>query len=136
MPLTDREAELLRLLELYLGQLQVAATKDPTTISPFGPEDAAVQRWLQLAIQCCLDLGDSYLGKSGVDEPPRYRDIFPALVRLKVIDEDLARRMERLTGFRNALAHAYSELSPNDTWRQLKMGLSALAEFARMMALQ
>src|SRR5437016_7359849 len=117
MPLTDRDEELLRLLNNYLTHLQASQGLDPQTLEPFGPEDAAVQRWFQLAIQCCLDLGDSLLGRLGEEEPPRYRDIFAALARRGIIEAPLAQRMEELAGFRNALAYAYPDFSPVDTWR-------------------
>lgn len=131
MPLTDRERELLRLLDTYRGHLQQQLTVDAATVEPFGSLDAAVQRWLQLAIQCCLDLGDALLGRLGLPEPPRYRDIFDALARAGVMDAPLARAMERLADHRNALAHAYLDLSPQETWRWLREGLPAMAEFAQ-----
>ena len=53
MPLTDRERELLRLLDMYRDHLQQQLTVDAAAVEPFGALDAAVQRWLQLAIQCC-----------------------------------------------------------------------------------
>jgi len=134
MSLTDREHSLLRLLNQYLQHLQDAQALDPQTLEPFGVEDAAVQRWLQLAIQCCLDLGDSLLGKLGEPEPPRYRDIFAALVRVGIIDPALAARLEQLADFRNALAHAYADLTPAETWRQVAQGLPAMAEFAKLVA--
>src|SRR5947207_7934867 len=129
MPLNNREQELLKLLRQYTASLRQMETVDPATVRPFDTQDAALQRWLQLAIQCCLDLGDSLLGRLGEEEPPRYRDIFTALVRRGVIEAPLAQRMEELTGFRNALAHAYADLSPVETWRRLRAGLPALAEF-------
>ena len=64
MPLTDRERELLRLLDTYRSHLQQSLAVDPTTVEAYGAQDAAMQRWLQLAIQCCLDLGDAH------NEPP------------------------------------------------------------------
>ena len=136
MPLTDREQELLRLLNAYLAHLQTAQALDPQTVEPFGTQDAAVQRWLQLAVQCCIDLGDSLLGRLGQPEPPRSRDIFPALVRIGVIDSSLAQPLEQLTDYRNALAHGYTELSPTETWNRVRQGLPTLAEFARRMAQQ
>src|SRR2546425_1179849 len=136
MPLTERERELLRLLDEYLEYLRQHLDLDATTLKAFGPVDAAVQRWLQLAIQCCLDLGDSLLAKLGEEEPSRYRDIFAALTRRKVIETPLAQQMEELAGFRNALAHAYADLSPVDTWRRLRDALPALAEFAERMSEQ
>jgi uncharacterized protein YutE (UPF0331/DUF86 family) len=136
MPLTDRERELLRLLETHLAHLRESETIDPASVQPFDTQDAAVQRWLQLAIQCCLDLGDSLLGRLREPEPPRYRDIFAALTRQGIIDEPLARMMERLTDFRNVLAHAYSEPTPAETWRTLRAGLPSLAEFAERVGRQ
>jgi uncharacterized protein YutE (UPF0331/DUF86 family) len=136
MPLTEREEELMRLLNDYLSRLRASQDLDARTIEPFGIQDAAVQRWLQLAIQCCLDLGDSLLARLGEQEPPRYRDIFAALVRRGVIEQPLARSMERLTEFRNALAHAYADLSPAATWQRLREGLPAIAAFAECISRQ
>jgi uncharacterized protein YutE (UPF0331/DUF86 family) len=131
VPLTDRERELLRLLDTYRGHLQQQLAVDPATVEPYGAQDAAVQRWLQLAIQCCLDLGDALLGRLGEPEPPRYRDIFAALVRVGVIGAPLAQALERLADHRNALTHAYIDLSPRETWQWVREGLPAMAEFAQ-----
>jgi uncharacterized protein YutE (UPF0331/DUF86 family) len=136
MPLDAREEELLRLLNDYIARLRAAANLAPQTLEPFGPDDAAVQRWFQLAIQCCIDLGDSLLGRLGVDEPPRSRDIFAALERHGVIGASVARQLEELTEFRNMLAHAYAKLSPVTTWERLRAGLPELAEFAQIMSEQ
>lgn len=130
MSSTERERELHRLLLRYLEYLQAWRDHDAATLVPFGPEDAAVQRWLQLAIQCCIDPGDRLLARLGEDEPPRSRDVFAALARRGVIEAPLSRRMEQLTGFRNVLAHAYDDLSPVATWQHLRDGLPAMAEFA------
>jgi uncharacterized protein YutE (UPF0331/DUF86 family) len=57
-------------------------------------------------------------------------------LRLGIIDAALARSMEELTDYRNALAHAYQSLLPAETWRRLGDGLTALAEFGRLMSRQ
>ena len=136
MPLTDREQSLLRLLNQYLVHLRSVQDLDPHTVEPFGTQDAAVQRWLQLAVQCCIDLGDSLLGRLGQPEPPRSRDIFPALARLGIVDTGLAQTLEQITDYRNTLAHAYADLSPAETWRRVRQGIPAMAEFARGMLQQ
>jgi uncharacterized protein YutE (UPF0331/DUF86 family) len=135
VPLTDRERELLRLLDTYRGHLQQSLSLDPATVEPYGAQDAAMQRWLQLAIQCCLDLGDALLGRLGEPEPPRYRDIFSALVRAGVIEAPLSQSMERLADHRNALSHAYIDLSPQETWQWVREGLPAMAAFAQRILL-
>jgi uncharacterized protein YutE (UPF0331/DUF86 family) len=52
-------------------------------------------------------------------------------VRAGVIDTALAQAMERLADHRNALTHAYIDLSPSETWRWVREGLPAMAEFAQ-----
>ncbi|HET6383954.1 MAG TPA: DUF86 domain-containing protein [Armatimonadota bacterium] len=136
MSLTRREQELLQLLRTYIDHLRRIQEIDPAGIEPFGEVDASAQRWLQLAIQCCLDLGDSLVAKLGKPEPSRYRDIFPELERARIIDSELTRSMVQLTGFRKALAHAYSTLSPSDTWQRIRQGLPALLTFAEKVAVQ
>src|SRR5262249_35651645 len=126
MPLTTREQELLRLLGGYLAHLRTARDLDPPTLRPFRNPDAAGQRWLQLAVQRCIDLGDSLLGRTGESKPLRSRDIFPALVRIGVIAGSLAQPLEQLTDFRNALAHGYTDLSPTETWNHVRQGLPTL----------
>jgi uncharacterized protein YutE (UPF0331/DUF86 family) len=86
MPLNKRQSELLRLLDKYIQRLEERSGDDPAAVEADGPLDAAVQRWLQLAIQCCIDLGDSLLGQVGEAEPARQRDIFTVLERHSIID--------------------------------------------------
>jgi uncharacterized protein YutE (UPF0331/DUF86 family) len=136
MPLTDREQELLRLLNSYLAQLQSVQNLDPATVTPFDMQDAAVQRWLQLSVQCCIDLGDSLLGRLNEPEPPRSRDVFQALARRGIIDPGLVGVLERLVDYRNALAHAYASLAPAETWRRVREGLPVMAAFAQSMLSQ
>ena len=135
MPLTERERKLFYLLDRQISWLKQRVEVDPDTIDPFGPEDVAVQRWLQLAVQCCLDLGDSILSGLGEPEPPRYRDIFPALARRGVIPAELVRSLESLAEFRYVLGHAYASLTPHDTWQRVREGIPVLVRYAEAIGL-
>jgi len=64
MPLDERQFELLRLLERYVSRLEAQSGVDPATVETDGPLDASVQRWLQVAVQCCIDLGRTDDGTS------------------------------------------------------------------------
>ncbi len=44
--------------------------------------------------------------------------------------------MERLAGFRNVLVHGYADLTPQQTWRELRRALPALEEFAENISRQ
>src|SRR3712207_4969936 len=43
------------------------------TAPPSRKDEAALERWLQLAIQMCIDLGDRVLAANNIEEPPRQR---------------------------------------------------------------
>ena len=130
MPPHDRELELLKLLERYIARLEAQAGVDAAAVDADGPLDASVQRWLQLAIQCCIDLGDSLLGQLGEPEPPRQRDVFPILERRGIIDGATSLGMMDLVRYRNTLIHAYASLSPMQTWEKLTTGLPVLKAFS------
>ena len=130
MPLDPRRAELLATLRGCIASLEQRTTGDPAAIERFSLEDVAVRYWLQVAIQCCLDVGDSILGELDLAEPGRYRDIFGALAHAGVIDASLVRPMEQLSDFRNALVHAYAGLNPNETWPRASQGATVLSRFA------
>jgi uncharacterized protein YutE (UPF0331/DUF86 family) len=133
--MTRREQELLRLLKRLATSLREADAVDPTTLRPFDAHDAAVQQWLQLAIQCCIDLRRGLLGRFGVPWTP-LGDIFPALVRRGIIDRSLAQAMGQLLDLRKVLAHGYADLTPAETWRTAREALPALARFAERMSQQ
>ena len=65
-----------------------------------------------MAIQCCLDLGDSLLAKAGRPEPGRQRDIFGALAGAGFLANSEALPLEQLADFRNNLVHVYLEPTP------------------------
>jgi len=130
MPATERQLELLRILGRHIARLEAQSDIDASAVEADGPLDAAVQRWLQISIQCCIDLGDSLLSLLGEPEPPRQRDVFPVLVRRGVISEATSQGLIELAVYRNTHVHAYESLSPALTWAKMKSELPVLKEFA------
>ena len=121
-------AELATKLRQVLDQLEAKLAH--LTGTPSLTEEAALERWLQLAIQMCMDLGDRILAAAGVEEPPRAKDVFAALQRLGVLDADETRRMEELTRTRNELVHDYGDFTPESTPRVARQALPTLKRVA------
>lgn len=69
-----------------------------------------VERNLEVCIQACIDLGLHMLADFPGPLPETNRGVFRGLERHEVIDQHLAERLERMAGFRNLLAHAYTDL--------------------------
>jgi uncharacterized protein YutE (UPF0331/DUF86 family) len=130
MPLSEREVRLLEMLQRHVELLRSHLNTQPERSDRYDPSTAVVERWLQVAVQCCLDLGDSVLASLGLPEPPRYRDVFAILAKADVIGSELVEPLEALAGYRNALVHMYESLSPPETWQRAGTGVRILDQFA------
>jgi len=79
---------------------------------------AASERYLQIAIESCLNIGNRLISlcqfKKPVDTPETYADIFIAMKGLGVIDDSFCDRLVKMAKFRNRLVHLYWDID-NDT---------------------
>ncbi|HEX4385779.1 MAG TPA: DUF86 domain-containing protein [Myxococcales bacterium] len=77
--------------------------KDPTL-------RAAVERWLQVAIEACIDIAFHAITAEGWTPPPSAREAFHVLAGRGRISMDLARRLGLAAGLRNLLVHDYDTI--------------------------
>jgi len=68
---------------------------------------AAVERWLQVAVEACIDLAYHVASDAGWPAPESACAAFLLLASHSVLDVDLAERLGRATGLRNLLVHDY-----------------------------
>jgi len=66
-----------------------------------------VERNLEVAIQCLIDMGNRIISIEDAEKPRDYYDIFLILGNLQVLPPDFARHIAPLAGFRNILVHDY-----------------------------
>lgn len=89
------------------------------------------ERYLQLAIQCVLDIGNHILADRKLREPQEYRDIIKTLGEHSVIPPDLAKRLLPLVGLRNILVHDYLDVDRAQLYDALQTELEDLEVFAK-----
>jgi len=92
------------------------------------------ERYLHLAIESCLNIGNRVLALSQLEKPVKtpetYADIFKELYHLGVVrDPDLMERLVRMAKFRNRLVHLYWELNAETIYQILQDHLSDLDQF-------
>lgn len=92
---------------------------------------AMAERWLQLAIQACIDIGAQLVSELSVDPPSDYAGIFRALAAAGHLEIDLAERLVRAAGQRNVLVHMYLDLDDREVFASLGR-LDDLRDFARV----
>lgn len=114
----ERYLEILRTLQGYALEQYVA---DPLV-------HGAAERYLHLAIECMLDLGNHLIADRGWRTPESYADVLRTLEAQQVMPVELARRLDGMAGFRNLLVHDYLRLEHEEVHRILAEKLDALAD--------
>ncbi len=89
---------------------------------------------LYRAVQGAIDLGQHVIAERGLPVPSAYREVFRVLADGKVIDRDLARRLEGWGGMRNVIAHQYGAIDLARVAHALHDELGDLEAFAVSMA--
>lgn len=125
----DRLERLLeRLEEIRSGGEEAYLADDRTR--------AMAERWLQLAIQACIDIGAQLVSELSVDPPSDYGGVFRSLGAAGHLDQDLAERLARAAGQRNVLVHMYLDLDDREVFASLGRldDLRAFAQAAQQLA--
>lgn len=74
--------------------------------------EVQIDRMLQLAIECSIDIGEEVLSGVSSAPPSTYRETFLFLHQKNVISLDAMKAMQELCEFRNELVHDYLYLDP------------------------
>ncbi len=82
---------------------------------------ASSERFLQLAIESCLNVGNRmvslYQFEKPIKTPETYADIFKELETLGVVDSEFANRLINMAKFRNRLVHLYWEIDNESVYQ-------------------
>lgn len=90
---------------------------------------AATERWLQVAVQICIDLGTQLVTEQSARPPSDYAEVFKILGEKGVIPTDLAQRLADAAKQRNLIVHLYLEIDDRAVFASLDH-LDDLREFA------
>jgi uncharacterized protein YutE (UPF0331/DUF86 family) len=71
----------------------------------------ALERYLYLAVQASIDLTEAFIAFKKFRKPMSYRESFEILKQEGVIDENLCESLKQMAGFRNVIAHDYTEVN-------------------------
>lgn len=130
--MVDRDVliSLLKLLEEYLQDLRQA---QGVTWKEFAENKMLrryVERTLQMAIECCLDLGSHIISDERFREPEDNKDVFAVLDEHGVIPEAGVTDLKKMAQFRNVIVHVYARIDPALVFDVLQKRLDDLEDFA------
>jgi uncharacterized protein YutE (UPF0331/DUF86 family) len=85
------------------------------------------ERFLQLAIESCLNVGNRlislYQFERPVSTPETYADIFREMESLGIIDSAFCERLVKMAKFRNRLVHLYWDIDEEQVFQFLQENL-------------
>lgn len=90
-----------------------------------------VERNLEVAAQCCIDICHRIIVLEGAQKPRDYREAILRMGELGVLPMDFAHRLAPIAGFRNVLVHEYLAVD----WDEVYANLANLEDLLRFAAL-
>ena len=90
---------------------------------------AAVERWLQVSVEACIDIAYHVISERGWTPPDAARSAFETLGNHGLIPRELAERLTRAAGMRNILVHDYVRVDRAILAAAVKTALTDLRAF-------
>ncbi len=89
----------------------------------------AAERYLYLVAQATIDLAEAVVSYKGFRKPSTFGETFHILNEENIISGDLTKKMVKMTGFRNIVAHDYEDLDYNVVYEILNTGTKDVKDF-------
>jgi uncharacterized protein YutE (UPF0331/DUF86 family) len=90
--------------------------------------------YLQVSIECCLDIANHIIAAEGLRAPRDYADSFKILEEQGVLNEELGMKLRQMAKFRNRLVHLYGEIDDGYVYEFIKKDLKDILEFKAIIA--
>lgn len=128
--ITDKLADLKK----YVGLLAEYRKKSREEIARDMTLRGAVERYLQLAIETVLEIGEMIIAAEALKKPETYREVIEILGNEGVIEKRFAQKLAPIAGLRNMLIHRYDEIDIEELCHHLRHDLGDFDSFAKQVA--
>ena len=85
--------------------------------------------YLQVSIECCLDVANHIIASEKLRAPRDYSDSFLVIQEEGFISSELGDKLRQMAKFRNRLVHLYGEIDNTYVYEYIKGGLKDIKEF-------
>jgi uncharacterized protein YutE (UPF0331/DUF86 family) len=85
--------------------------------------------YLQVSIECCLDVANHIIASEKFRSPKDYSDSFLVIQEEGIISSELGRRLRQMAKFRNRLVHLYGEIDDTYVYKFIKSDVNDTEEF-------
>ncbi|MCJ7594832.1 MAG: DUF86 domain-containing protein [Desulfobacterales bacterium] len=117
--------EYLRLLKQISATSREAFLKDKILIG-------SAKYYLQVSIECCLDVTNHIIASERFRAPKDYADSFRVIQEEGLVSPDLGQRLMLMAKFRNRLVHLYGDIDDEYVYEFMTGDLKDVEELRRV----
>lgn len=124
----------LEKLQEYVSYLKGYQDRSLEDIKKDHTLQGAILRYLQLAIECVLDIGEMLISGLKLRKPEQVREVLFILSENDIIPKDFAKNFSPIAGLRNILVHEYADIDMDKVYGYLQEKLIDFDFYARKIA--
>jgi uncharacterized protein YutE (UPF0331/DUF86 family) len=128
--ITDKFGQLDEFLAILKGMRKTSVRKFLKDKILIG----SAKYYLQVSVECCLDIANHIIAAEGFRAPKDYADSFKVLEEQDIIDEELGMKLRQMAKFRNRLVHLYGEIDDGYVYEIMKKDLKDILAFKSAIA--
>jgi uncharacterized protein YutE (UPF0331/DUF86 family) len=85
--------------------------------------------YLQVSIECCLDIANHIIASERFRAPKDYADSFKILEEMNIVSGKLSQKLQQMAKFRNRLVHLYGEIDNQYVYDFMREDIDDIREF-------
>ena len=132
--MNDEIASKLEMLEEYVAILKGYQHHDVEDLMRDHTLRGAVERYIEVALECMIDIGEMIISKEKLKRPDTYRDVFLLLGEHGILPDDFAKDLAPAAGFRNVLVHMYAKIDIDRLYYYLENNIEDIERFGEYIA--
>ena len=119
-------------LENYLGLLKEISKESEEAFLKNQIIIGSAKYYLQVSIECCLDVANHIIASERLRAPNNYADSFTVLEEKGIFHQQLGQRLRQMAKFRNRLVHLYGEIDDKFVYEFLKTDIEDIRKFRKI----
>ncbi len=121
----------LQMLNKYLEILKQLSNMNLSQFAQDPRNYGSAERFLQLAIETTLNIGNHIIATHDFEAPQDYLDIFIILSNHNILPRHFAEELTHMARFRNRLVHIYWDIDPDRVYKIIQTKLGNFEAFKR-----
>ena len=119
-------------LENYLGLLKEISKESEEAFLKNQIIIGSAKYYLQVSIECCLDVANHIIASERLRAPNDYADSFTVLEEKGIFHQQLGQRLRQMAKFRNRLVPLYGEIDDKYVYEFLKTDVEDIRKFRKI----